>query len=370
MTHKNLLRGAAVGAAFALSATIAGADSISPTTYSNDSLGVGDSVTISKTVVIEAGGPSDALIDVMFIFDTTGSMGAALATAQTAAADILTGISGFGDLASGVGFYNDPAFDGVLQDLSTNDATTIGNFSFGASGGGDFPEKGNSAIEDAANNASWRPGSNRFIVALGDSSFLDIPPGGPTDEDVQTALADNDVELIGLRFQNFDFGSSRSNDDNFIESIESLGGTALSGSTDPDDLVEIITDGISGSFDTYTEVTVDDLDAGLPEIDVSVVCTGADSGVCDGATAIGDYDRTSDRTFTFDVTFTRVADGDTTFTTNALVDGGIVAREIDTFTGGGSGGGGGTPVIPLPAGVWLLLGGLGTLGAMRRRKTA
>ena len=102
-------------------------------------------------------------------------------------------------------------------------------------------------------------------------------------------------------------------------------------------------------------------------IDVSVVCTGADSGACVGDTAEGDYDRSEERTFTFDVTFTNtgLAPGDsTTFDTYALLDGGIVATEVDTFTNVG------TSVVPLPASAWFLLAGFGGLFAAGRRKKA
>jgi len=49
------------------------ADSISPAEYS-DSLAVGESVTIRKTVTVDAAPPTGALIDVHFLFDTSGSM--------------------------------------------------------------------------------------------------------------------------------------------------------------------------------------------------------------------------------------------------------------------------------------------------------
>ncbi|WP_029061943.1 VPLPA-CTERM sorting domain-containing protein [Labrenzia sp. DG1229] len=327
------------------------ADTISPLSYTNNTLGVGDTVTISKTVVIESTGPTDALLDVMFLVDTTGSMGRAIANAKSAASNIITGLGGFGDVQTGAGFYNDPAFNGVLSDLTSTAATTIATINtFTASGGGDFPERGHEAIKDAADNASWRPGSNRFIVVLGDASFKDSPvsPGAVT-----ASLAAEGIELIGLEFGAGAFGTD----------IAALGGDVFAGGSSPSDIVDAILDGVSAGFDEYTKVTVDDLGAGLPEIGVSVVCTGADTGACVGDTAEGMYDRSVDRTFTFDVTFERLAAGDSSFGTHALVDGGIVATEKDSF--------GDTAVVPLPAAGFLMIFGLGSLAVMsRRRKSA
>ena len=355
---------AAAGFALSIFGTATFADTIDPPTYECD-LAVGESCTVRKTVVVEDK-PTEAILDVMFIIDTTGSMGSAIANAKTAAQNIIDGLSGFGDVHTGAGFYNDPAFDGVQADLSGNDAATKAQLnSYFASGGGDFPEKGNHAIKDAADNASWRPGSNRFIIVLGDSSFRD---DGPSDAAVMTSLSDNNVELIGLRFLNFDFSDPDSNEDNFDESIAALGGTSLPGGTSPDDIVDAILDGVSASLEEYTKVTLSDFGDGMPEIGLDVKCISADIGDCVDDTAVGEYDRSEDRKFVFDVTFTRKEGGDRCFGTRALVDGGVVATEKDCFPDDG-----GEPnPIPLPATAWFMMLDLQVsrrrVGASRKKK--
>ncbi|MBT8472133.1 MAG: hypothetical protein KJN99_05980, partial [Marinicaulis sp.] len=61
---KNTLM-AVMAAGAAMIATPVLADTIDPTSFSA-TLGVGESVTIRKTVVIEEGSPSDATIDAYF----------------------------------------------------------------------------------------------------------------------------------------------------------------------------------------------------------------------------------------------------------------------------------------------------------------
>lgn len=368
----NRVVAAGLGATFALFGGTAFADSIDPTSFSAD-LEVGESVTITKTVTVEEGGPSDALIDVFFSIDTSGSMGSAIANAKTAAGDIFTALGGFGDVAGGVGVYsegaslaNTPPGATINLDITTSsadvisaiNAVTLGN----PDGGGDFPERGQDAVAQISDNASWRPGSNRFIISLGDASWKNDVV---SDADAIAALTDANVTLVGLRFSNFNIADSDSDDTNFAQSVEDLGGTVFAGGTSPADIVAAITAGITAGFSEYNSVTVDDLGEGLPEIDVSTVCLSADIGACNGAAAEGNYDRSVERTFEFEVTFTRLATGETSFFTYGLVDGGIVARESDRF-----GGDGGTPVIPLPAAGWLLLGGLGGLVAMKKKRAA
>lgn len=360
----------AVGFGLALGGGVAFADTITPDSY-EATVGLGESVTIRKTVVVEKE-VKTALIDVMFLFDTTGSMGAGIAAAQADASAILTGLSGFGDLASGTGFYNDTPFDGVVSDLTTTDATTIASIgTFGAFGGGDFPERGNDAIKDAADNASWRAGSNRFIIALGDASFKDrVAAGFSGDAAVTASLAAKGIDLIGLDFcatSSAAFGGDYCGgfsdvdaaEDNFKEAIESLGGTSSTAA--PGTIVADIIASITASFSTYTTVSVDDFGDGLPGVGVSTKCVSAAAGgACSGSDAVGVYDRSIDRTFEFDVTFTGLAPGVHTFDTFATVDGGKVAREADKITVGAP--------VPLPAAGWLMLAGIGGLIAARRRK--
>lgn len=345
---------AAVGALGILASGAVYADSIAPTSFSA-SLGVGESVTITKTVTVTKELPTAALIDVMFVFDTTGSMGSAITGAKTMADGLLTSLKSFGSVASGVAFYNDPGAGTVKAPVDTVDATTVAAITgLGAGGGGDFAELGYDGISAAVAGGGWRAGSNRFIVALGDAGFK----AGAADElSTGLALSGISADLIGIDFCAVVgvCGGVPPFTPSFSSSITGLGGSVYASSATPADIAAAITAGITASFATYSKVTVDDLGGGLPEIAVSTVCTGADSGACVGADAIGSYDRSVDRVFTFDYTFTRVAAGDKDFDTFALVDDKIVAREHDSFK------------TPEPATLVLMGMGLLGLGAARRR---
>ncbi|MEI4233439.1 VPLPA-CTERM sorting domain-containing protein [Roseovarius sp. D22-M7] len=333
-----------------------------------------------KTVTVDETGPTDATLDTFFLIDTSGSMGGVIGAAKLAADDIFTELrTTFGsDVAGGVGAYSEnaglpgdtcvgfcvggtitPPGSVLNRDITTveSDVTNaIGDITLSnPDGGGDFPENAIDAIKLVSDNASWRTGSNRFLFTFSDASVkgLDF-----TSTDAISALQAESINLVALSFSGASHsGSMASTFGSDVDLTTFLSGTSAA------DIVADISAGISAGFEEYSTVTVGDLGGGDPEIGVSVTCVSADIGICIGADAEGEYDRSETRNFEFDVTFTRNADGDTVFPTFALLDGGIVAREIDTFDST-------TAPIPLPAAGWMMVAGLGALGALRRRRRA
>jgi hypothetical protein len=339
------------------------ADSISPSTFS-DTLDVGSSVSINKTVTVSAGAPTSAQVDVYFLADTTGSMGLENAAIQASASSLLTSLSGLGNVAFGVGEYkDDPATSGdpyafrMNSNISTSkSAAQAGINLWGASGGGDIPEADLFGLTSAAKDASWRTGSQKIIVWFGDAPGHD-PSLGATLSSTEAALNAQNVKVEAINVGDLD-GAGQA-----TAITKATKGTLFNG-IDQTGIVSAIENAVTSSFSNYSTVG----------IDTSGVPAGVGVTVSPG-TITGSFSRSADATYSFNVGFTGVTAGTYDFSLFGTVDGARVATETDHLvvgSGGGPTGGGGTPGVPDGGSTLMMLGAalVGTCVVGRKMKLA
>jgi Mg-chelatase subunit ChlD len=122
-------------------------------------------------------GSDKPVVDVVFVLDTTGSMGGLIATAKEKIWSIATTMASAQqapDIRIGLVAYRDRGDSYVTRvvdlnsDLDTVYATLM---DFEAQGGGDTPESVNKALYDAVHNMSWsqRDQAYRVIFLVGDA---------------------------------------------------------------------------------------------------------------------------------------------------------------------------------------------------------
>ena len=178
------------------------ASGVDPASYSN-TLTHGQSVTITKTVHTPAIPPK---IDIMFLADTTGSMGLSLANVQTNAASTLAQIrlaqpdSDFG-AANYTDFGCTDPFPYLLNQgiTSSVSAALTGINAWSVGNGCDTPEAQINALYQIATQAAsnFRPGSTREIVWFGDSSGHD-PSNLITQAAAIAALQAANIHVIAI----------------------------------------------------------------------------------------------------------------------------------------------------------------------------
>jgi hypothetical protein len=344
------------------------ADSINPDTYSAK-LNVAESVTITKTVTINTM-PTSATVDIFFLTDSTLSMTEEITAVQAAASDILSETAKLGDVAWGVGEYRD-RFDSFVYRTNqglTTDAADVSEAinEWNALGGNDNPEAQFYGLQQVAETQPWRDKSTRIVV------WFAGPTGDTSSEsDAITALQNEHIVVQAIDVGDSTYGLDTCGDYcsiyNSVEGgaptdgqasriAEGTGGMYFGG-INQSSIVDAIQDAITDVFQEYSEVTIDV--SGVPSgVDVSITPTDYS----------GDYDRSTEREFTFNVTFTGATPGTYDFAIDALVDGGIVATEFDEITVAGGDAQGPAPV-PEPATLLLLGAGLaGGFGFSRKKR--
>jgi VPDSG-CTERM motif len=319
--HSFLKSSLILGGALCVS-SIGWADSLSPSSYSA-TLGVGESVTITKTVTVSAGTPTSSKVDVFFLADETGSMGGTISAVRTGASSILAGAAGLGDVAFGVGGYRDVGDSFVyrkIQDITTSQATAqTGINSWVASGGGDWEEAEIYALKQVADTTTWRAGSKRLAIWFGDAPGHD--PSGTTGTTEAQAIAALNAQ--GISVLAIDVGSMNSYGQ--ATRIASATGGQYYNGINTSTIVSTINAAITKAVETYSSVGLDL--SGVPDgVSVTAIPTSI----------TGSFDRSIDRTFNFSVTFSGVTPGDYSFDIYGTVDGGRVATESDRISVGGS----------------------------------
>jgi murein DD-endopeptidase MepM/ murein hydrolase activator NlpD len=300
------------------------ADSVVPSNYST-SLKPGKSVTITKTVTISAGAPTTAKVDVFFLADTTGSMGGTLRSVQAGAAAIISGVAALGDVAYGVGEYKDEGDAFVYrlnQDITVDKALVqTGINAWVPSGGGDWPEAQIYALDQVATTAAWRPGSTRIVVWFGDAAGHD-PSVGVTEAIATAALVTQTIKVMALDVS-LDTAINLDTYGQATRIAAATNGKYYKG-INPTQIVTDIQNAIVSSFDTYSTVS----------LGTSTVPTGLTVNVSP-TSHTGEFDRSIDHVFIFNVTFTGVNPGSYSFSIPVLVDGGTMATELDNIQVGG-----------------------------------
>lgn len=144
---------------------------------------------------------SDA-VDIMFVVDTTGSMGDELGFLQVELADVIDTVQAEAeqafDLRLSVNFYRDQGDDYVVRSFPFTADIPLALSQLdtqGSGGGGDFPEAMAEAMTDAVLQHEWSEDARARLLFL----VLDAPPHHDEARLAQIAEATREAAKLGIR---------------------------------------------------------------------------------------------------------------------------------------------------------------------------
>ncbi|WP_051366874.1 Calx-beta domain-containing protein [Hamadaea tsunoensis] len=234
--------------ATAASATDPGVDPSSVTV----TLPPGGTTVITKTVHTPTVPPKP---DVVFLADTTGSMGAAIGNVRTNAASVLSSISAAQPQAQfGVAEYKDFNCDAVPfkvdQGITADQSAVQAGINLWSAGGGcDLPEAGLNALYQLATGAvTFRADGTRIVVIFGDATSHD-PSNGHSLADTIAALQAASVRVVAVNVGALDA-------DGQATALTNATGGVLLNNVPPDEVSDAILAGIQAIKVTVTPTVV------------------------------------------------------------------------------------------------------------------
>ena len=146
-----------------------------------------DALAAGGMSITDAEGKKLTALDLMFVIDTTGSMGDELEYLKKELGNVISTVSGENDgldISLSLNFYRDEGDEYVVRanpfDKDIEAALKLLDNEY-SDGGGDYPEAVHTALEDALNGHEWREESVRLMFLV-----LDAPPHGESEEVIES----------------------------------------------------------------------------------------------------------------------------------------------------------------------------------------